>query len=259
MLLRNGIQKQCIGRLCLGILLFPLFVGTANAQNGYTWEQIKTKFEAANPTLKADANNVDELKAEEITAYLRPNPEFTLSADGTQIAPHEGIWRPTSGTYLVPNFSYLHERDHKRELRLQSAKEGTQIGGSQHEDLERNMLFSLRSGFVQTLEAKAVLELARADLEYYDKIIDISQARFKSGDLAQVDLDRIELLRVQYESEIESAIVNLRTQKIQLLQLLDSRTPVDHFDVVGPFDFSSNLKPLDDLHQAALDARPDLR
>jgi cobalt-zinc-cadmium efflux system outer membrane protein len=51
----------------------------------------------------------------------------------------------------------------------------------------------------------------------------------------------------------------LRTQKIQLLQLLDSRTPVDQFDVVGPFDFSSDLGPLDDLHQAALDARPDLR
>ena len=121
------------------------------------------------------------------------------------------------------------------------------------------MLFSLRSAFVQTLQAKAVLELAKADLEYYDKIIAISQARFKDGDLAQVDLDRIELLRVQYESEIETATVNLRTQKIQLIQLLDDRTPVDQFDVTGPFDFSSDLKPLTDFEQAAMDARPDLR
>jgi outer membrane protein, heavy metal efflux system len=232
---------------------------TAGAQQALTWDQVKAKFEAANPVLKADQSNVDELKAEEVTAYLRPNPQFTMTGDGTQIAPKNGVWQPVKGTYLVPNFSYLHERDHKRELRLQSAKEGTQIGGSQHEDLERNMLFSLRSGFVQTLEAKAVLELAKADLEYYDKIIEISQARFKSGDLAQVDLDRIELLRVQYESEIETATVNLRTQKIQLLQLLDDRTPVDQFDVAGPFDFSSDLKPLTDFEQAALDARPDLR
>jgi cobalt-zinc-cadmium efflux system outer membrane protein len=224
-----------------------------------TWDQVKAQFEAVNPVLKSDQLSVDELKAEEITAYLRPNPTFTLGADGTQIAPHEGIWRPTSGTQVQPNFSYLHEREHKRELRLQSAKEATQIGGSLHQDLERNMLFSLRSAFVQTLEAKAVLELARADLEYYDKIIEISQARFKDGSLAQVDLDRIELLRVQYESEIEAATVNLRTQKIQLLQLLNARTPVDQFDVVGPFDFSADLTPLDNLHQAALDARPDLR
>jgi cobalt-zinc-cadmium efflux system outer membrane protein len=232
---------------------------SAPQSSGLTWDQVKAKFEAANPVLQADQSGVDELKAEEITAYLRPNPQFTLSEDGTQIAPHEGYWRPTSGTQVQPNFSYLHEREHKRELRLQSAQEGTQIGGSLHEDLERNMIFSLRSAFVQTLEAKAVLELARADLDYYDKIIDISQARFKAGDLAQVDLDRIELLRVQYESEIEAATVNLRTQKIQLLQMLDDRTPVDQFDVNGPFDFSAELKPLDDFHQAALDARPDLR
>ena len=64
--------------------------------------RVKAKFEAVNPVLKSDQLGVDELKAEEITAYLRPNPVFTLSADGTQIAPHEGIWRPTSGTQVQP-------------------------------------------------------------------------------------------------------------------------------------------------------------
>jgi cobalt-zinc-cadmium efflux system outer membrane protein len=104
-----------------------------------------------------------------------------------------------------------------------------------------------------------VLDQAKADLDYYDKIIDISKARFAAGDLAQIDLDRIELLRVQYESEIQTAIVNLRTAKIALLQLLDDRTPVDQFDVSGPFDFASDLKQLTDFEQAALDARPDLK
>jgi cobalt-zinc-cadmium efflux system outer membrane protein len=226
---------------------------------GLTWEQVKAKFEAANPVLKSDQANVEEMKAEEITAYLRPNPQFTMTADGTAIAPHDGSYQPLKGTDLSPNFSYLHERDHKRELRLESAKEGTQIAASQHEDLDRTMLFTLRSSFVQTLEAKAVLDLAKADLEYYDKIIDISKARFNAGDLAQIDLDRIELLRVQYETEIQTAIVNLRTAKIALLQLLNDRTPVDQFDVIGPYDFASDLKPLTDFEQAALNARPDLQ
>ena len=77
--------------------------------------------------------------------------------------------------------------------------------------------------------------------------------------MAQIDLDRIELLRVQYESEFRHAIVNLRTAKIQLLQLLNDRTPVEQFDVTGPFDFSDDLKPLEDFRQIALDERPDLR
>jgi cobalt-zinc-cadmium efflux system outer membrane protein len=235
-----------------------------SAQTSLTWEQVKSRFEAANPTLKADAMGVDEMKAAEISAFLRPNPGVGLSSDGLQIAPHtlpgQGThWLPLTGDQLVPSINYLHEREHKRELRLQSAKEGTQIAGTQHEDLERNLLFDLRSQFIQTLEAKAILDLAKADLAYYDNIIKISRDRFRAGDLAQIDLDRIELLRVQYESEIQTAIVNLRTAKIQLLQLLDDRTPVEQFDVTGPFDFFSDLKPLEDFRQIALDARPDLR
>jgi outer membrane protein, heavy metal efflux system len=239
--------------------LLGLAPALISAQQGLTWEQVKAKFESANPTLKADALSVDEMKAAEITAFLRPNPQFTAATDGTQIAPHNGVWQPLSGTQVQGGFSYLHERDHKRELRQQSAKEGTQIAGSEHEDLERNLLFDLRSQFVQTLQAKAVLELAKADLAYYDNIIKISRDRFHSGDLAQIDLDRIELLRVQYESEIQAATVDLRTAKIQLLQLLNDRTPVEQFDVTGPFDFSDELKPLEDFRQIALDARPDLR
>jgi len=135
---------------------------SAAAQQALSWDQVKAKFEASNPTLQADESNVQEMKAEEITAYLRPNPQFTFSTDGTQLAPHNGIWQPLAGTQYQPNFSYLHERERKRELRLESAKEGTKIAGSQHEDLERNLVFNLRSAFIQTLQAKAVLELAQA-------------------------------------------------------------------------------------------------
>jgi len=247
---------RIMGNCILGIILL---VSTASAQQALTWDQVKAKFELVNPVLKADAANVEEMKAEEITAFLRPNPQFTLSLDGTQIAPKNGSWTPLKGTTEQPNFSYLHERERKRELRLESAKEGTEITQSQHVDLERNLVFGLRSAFVQTLQAKAVLALAKADLEYYDKIIDISRARFNAGDLAKIDLARIELQRVQYESEIETAIVNLRQQKIQLLLLLDDRTPVDQFDVDGNFELGPELQPLGDYHQIALDNRPDLR
>jgi cobalt-zinc-cadmium efflux system outer membrane protein len=258
--LSSRYAKCWIARFQIGGLGLALLAAQgAGGQQALTWDQLKAKFEASNPALKADADNVDEMKAEEITAFLRPNPQFTLLADGTQIAPHDGIWQPFRGTYEQPSFSYLHEREHKRELRQESAQEGTRITQSQHEDLERNMVFALRTAFVGTLQAKFVLDLAKADLEYYDKIIDISQNRFRTGDIAQIDLDRIELQRVQYESEIETATVNLRTAKIQLLQMLNDRTPVDQFDVTGPFDFSDFLQPLDTYRDAALAARPDLQ
>jgi cobalt-zinc-cadmium efflux system outer membrane protein len=40
---------------------------------------------------------------------------------------------------------------------------------------------------------------------------------------------------------------------------LNDRTPVDQFDVTGPFDFSERIAPLDEVRQTALDTRPDLR
>jgi cobalt-zinc-cadmium efflux system outer membrane protein len=254
-------MKRIISSLSIPAAASLFFMASAllPAQQSLTWEQVKTKFETANPSLRADALGVDEMKAAEITAYLRPNPQFTAATDGTQIARHNGVWQPLSGNDVVTNLSYLHERDRKRELRQESAKEGTQISASEHEDLKRNLLFDLRSQFVQTLEAKAVLDLAKADLAYYDKIIEIGRNRFKAGDIAQIDLDRIELLRVQYEVEIQTAIVNLRTAKIQLLQLLNDRTPVEQFDVTGAYDFADDLKPLEDFRQIALDERPDLR
>ncbi len=248
--------RPCWPGLILGLLGAS---STSCAQQALTWDQVKAQFESNNPALKADADNVDETRAEEITAYLRPNPQFGLLADGTQIAPHDGVWTPFKGTFEQPSLSYLHERDHKRELRLESARQGTRISESEHEDLKRTLEFTLRSAFVQTLEAEAVAKLAQDDLDYYDKIIDISRDRFKAGDIASIDFDRIELLRVQYEAELQNAIVNLRTAKIQLLQLLNDRTPVAQFDVTGTFDFSDALQPLDDFHQIALANRPDLQ
>ncbi len=225
----------------------------------WTWEQVKDRLELNNPTLLAGRLNISELQAEEITAHLRPNPQLTLLAD--QIDPFPG--GPAHGpfAYWLPSgtVSYLHERAHKRELRTETAKEATAIGVSQQQDLERNLLFNLRGAFVGTLQAKAVLQFAKDNLEYYDHVLQISRDRFQAGDIAQIDLDRLELQRVQYESDLQTADVNLRTAKIQLLTLLNDRTPVEQFDVAGVFDFSDQIDALVAYRQIALDTRPDLK
>jgi len=225
----------------------------------WTWQQVKDRFEQNNPTLLASKLNIDELKAQEITAHLRPNPDFTLSADGTQISPSNGRWTPLAGTFVSPGVSYLFERRNKRGLRFEAAKQGTAIGVAQETDSERNLLFNLRSAFVGVLQAKAVLHLAQDNLDAYDKLLKISRDRFQAGDIARIDLDRLELQRLQYESDLQTALVNLRTTKINLLALLDDRRPVDGFDLDGPFDFTEQLLALDDYRKDALDARPDLR
>ena len=117
----------------------------------------------------------------------------------------------------------------------------------------------MRSAFVGVLQAKAVLQLAHDNLDAYDKILKVSRDRFAAGDIARIDLDRLELQRLQFESDLQTARVNLRTTKINLLALLDDRRPVDSFDLDGRFDFSEDLASLDDYRKDALAARPDLR
>src|SRR5579885_131878 len=225
----------------------------------WTWDQVKSQFELNNTSLLAAKLNIDELKAQEITAHLRPNPDFTLSADGTQVAPSHGAWQPLAGTFVSPGVSYLFERRNKRNLRFESAKQGTAIGVAQQSDTERTLLFNLRTAFVGVLQAKAVLKLAQDNLDYYDKILKVSRDRFDAGDIAQIDFDRLSLQRLQYESDLQSALVNLRTTKINLLALLDDRRPIDSFDVDGTFDFTEDLLPNEEFRKDALNTRPDLR
>jgi len=54
-------------------------------------------------------------------------------------------------------------------------------------------------------------------------------------------------------------MVSLRTAKIQLLMLLNDRTPIEQFDVTGPFDFTERLGALEEFRKLALDTRPDLK
>ncbi len=251
-------MRESIRRLQVRILIGCCLCQLSFAQTSLTWQQVKDKFEAANPNLRAGLLSIQESKAQEVSAFLRPNPNFTAILD--QLAPFTGNpYRPLGAALPVIAFDYLHERQHKRELRRESARQGTGIAESQQLDLERTLLFDLRGAFVQALQAKALLANAKENLDYYEKQLSINRVRFESGDIARVDLDRLILQRVQYESDYQTAIVNARTAKITLLMLLNERTPVDMFDVTGPFGVQDRLVSLEELHAAALAARPDLR
>ena len=265
-------MRRRLRRSCGVLMILGCATGFAAAQaapqtaqtapqppQAWTWEQVKGRLELNNPTLLAGKLNISEFRADEITAHLRPNPTLGLLSD--QIDPFPGGPSHGAFAYLLPsaNVSYLYERAHKRELRTESAKKGTAIAVSQQDDLERGLLFNLRSAFVQTLEAKAVLEVSKANLDYYDHLLKISRDRYQAGDIAQIDLDRLELQRVQYESDVQTATVNLRTQKIQMLTLLNDRTPVEQFDIAGVFDSTDQLDDLEIYRRMALDTRPDMK
>lgn len=238
-------------RLCFSILFITRCFGQSVASNApLTWQEAEKIFRANNPTLLAGQQNIDEARADEITAYLRPNPGLTIVADDLGLFSYHPF-QPTANGIFATSVDYLHEREHKRELRLQSAKQATAIAISTQADLERNLLFNLRDAFVRVLLAKAVQQVATENLAYYDKEIVINRERLKAGGLALVDFQRTELQRVQFESDLATSEVNLRTAKIDLLQFLHARTPIEQFDVTEPFEYQEPTTTLDEVRTIA--------
>jgi len=234
--------------------------GGAAAQTPLTWTEVRARFVANNPTLQAGQMTIDESRADEVTAFLRPNPQATGIADVINIFKSPEGSGVFDNTLIAGSVGYLYERQHKRDLRRDSAVGATTIASSSQADLVRTLTSTLRAAFVQLLQAKAFLTLAQDELADYDQVLAVSRDRLAAGDIAQIDLDRLVLQRVQYESDIQTAQVNLRTAKIQLLGLLnDHTTPVDQFDVSGQYDFAPPAPSLDEVRQTALDTRPDLK
>ncbi|HEY7210978.1 MAG TPA: TolC family protein [Bryobacteraceae bacterium] len=252
-------ERPC-WRFCLGLLCTAaeLLAQTAAGAHALSWQDTEARFKANNPALIAGQMAIDESRADEITAYLRPNPDLALGWDQLTLF-HTDPFRPVWQSYAFGSLTYLHERQHKRELRLASAQDATAIATSTQGDLERNLLFNLRDAFVRVLEAKAVLAVAKANLNYYDNEIAINRDRFNAGAISHVDFQRVEIQRVQFESDLQTAQVNLRTAKIDLLALLRDRTPVEQFDVTEAYEFAEPASNLEDLRRIALATRPDLK
>src|SRR5258708_32832901 len=165
-------------------ILMPALRGQPVTLN---WEQVKSRFLSQNPSLQAGQVTIDESRAVEITAGLRPNPEFNFTTDGFQITPHEGVCRPLSGVLFTPGASVLIERQNKRPKRVDSARLATSGATSDQEDFKRTLTFTARTAFVGTLEAKALLDLAQANLQSYDNVIEVNRTRFQAGDISELD------------------------------------------------------------------------
>ncbi len=241
----------------LGVLVSALAV-PATAQTALRWEQVLERFQRNNPALLAGQTNVDETRANEITAGLRPNPQVSLTIDQWSFF-HTDPFRPFGNSQTIGSVTQLIERQHKRQLRVESASLATSMAGTDQADAQRLLVFTLRDAFVRLLQAKSVLELAEDNIKYYDQVIALNKRRFDAGDLARVDFDRISLQRAQFESDLENAKVSLRTARITLLSMMNEKTPVNSFDVAGLFDFGEKILLPEEMHQITLDARGDIR
>jgi len=216
---------------------------------------------AHNHSLKASRTLILQNQAQEITANLRPNP--TLGVD-TQFIP---FFSPQdfSGTNLDQTqqfdigLSYLFERGHKRQRRLQAARDQTAVTRAQITDAERTLAFNVGQQFVSVLLAESTLQFALEDLKGFQETVDISQVQFKAGYIGEGDFLKIKLQLLQFQTDVSSARLAKVQALVGLRQFLGYDAVPADFDVIGDLAYQPLQAKLEDLQMRALRERPDFR
>ncbi len=220
-----------------------------------TMQQAVTLALAKNPTLLAAYQNLLSVKAQEIQAGVRANPYFGLT--GTNITlPAEGASNPYAYSGQI---SRLFERGEKRRWRLDTARSTTVQTNAQYHSAEQQTILSVRQAFTNFIVAKAAKKLADDNLADYRHELDIARERYKAGDLAKLDYERLDLQLAQFETDRSTAVTNAQQASDQLQVLLGYDRPRTDFDIVGDVVPPPVALTMDDLEQRGLANRPDLK
>jgi outer membrane protein, heavy metal efflux system len=214
-----------------------------------------------NHNLLAARTTIEQSQDEEITANLRPDPVLLWDA---QFLP---FFQP--GQFSVDyidntaqfdlGVSYLFERGKKRQHRLQAARDVTAVTRSLVADSERSLTFQVATQFVGVQLAESALGLAEQDLKSFQNTVDISEARYKAGDISEDDLLKIKLQLLQFQTDYSQAELARVQALSDLRQLLGYESVPMDYDVTGDFDYVPLKANLEDLQAKALQLRPDLR
>ena len=213
-----------------------------------------------NHALLALRTTILQNQAQEISANLRPNPVLSWDAQFLPIfepSKFTSDWIENQAQFDL-GISYLVEIGKKRQHRLQAAKDATEQTRWQVSDSERQLTFSVAQQFVAALLAESTLDFAEQDLKSFQQTVDISEARRKAGDMSEVDLLKIKLQLLQFQTDVNQAKLAKVQAIAALRQLVGFESVPDSFDVAGDLDYQPVDGGLDEFKAMALRSRPDL-
>jgi cobalt-zinc-cadmium efflux system outer membrane protein len=235
--------------------------GSPPATTLLTREQAVALALQRNQSLRAQRLGVDQSRANETTAGLKPNPVFASSnADFPVFTPSQlTLSNLANNQTFTGALSYLLERGGKRDRRIQAARDATEMTARTVDDAERQVRVQVGQAFVGVLLARATLEFARQDLKDFSQVVDLNKQRMTSGDLAEGDFLKVSLQKLQFEQDVSAAEVALVQAKATLRQLVGYDTVTEDFDVVGQLARHATAVSLEALEREAIAARPDLQ
>jgi cobalt-zinc-cadmium efflux system outer membrane protein len=256
--------RRCAWLPYIGVALVVALLSEFSAGQATTQITIDQAIDLAmknSPTIKATRTQIDQNKAQETTANLRPNP--LLSWD-TQFLP---FFSP--GGFTSDNISqtsqfdvgigYLFERGRKRQNRLKAAQDQTSVTAATVADNERTLKFNVAQQFINALLAKSNLDFAMQDLNTFQQSVNINEERFKAGDISKNDFLKIKVQLLQNQTAVATAKLAKAQALITLRELIGYQSVPRDYDVAGDLEYQRLKSTQDELETMALNERPDLR
>ncbi len=213
-----------------------------------------------NQALRAQRLNIDQAKAGQITAALKPNPVYTMANEDFPVFSPKDMTFPNlrDNQEFLQSMSFLYERGGKRQNRIKVAEDTTAVTAATVTDAERQLRVQVAQAFIAVLLAKSNIELAGQNLKDFDQVLEINRARMQTGDISESDFLKISLQKLQFEQDLSAAQLALLQSKASLRQLLGYESVPEDFDVSGNLEQRPFIVQLEELQRLALAARPDL-
>jgi len=248
--------------LAAGILVSrPTFGQSPQGPVNITLDEAIQKAILHNHTLLAARTAIQQNVAQEVSANLRPNPQVNAFWGYLPLYhPEEGFLTYLhDSTEIDLGLSYLIERGHKRQSRLQAARDATAVTRSQVDDNERTLAFQVASLFINVQLAQSTLDVTQQNLKSFQNTVNISETRYQAGGISENDYLKVKLQLLQFQTDVQQAQL-ARVQALSDLrqQLGYESVPAD-YAVRGVFDYRPVLVTLPELEAAALQNRADLR
>jgi len=211
-----------------------------------------------NLNLLAERYNLSVADARIVTARLRPNPVVSAGLDYIDFL--GGFTKENQGGPTEWNFrtDFVLERGGKRERRIEVAETAHEVAKLQLLNTTRTLVLDIQNAFIDVLQAKDNLALARENLQAFEGIVNVNETRVRAGDLAKVELVRTQVAALQFQSAVRQGESRLRIA-INKLQNLMGRAPGSAtFDVEGELRRDTAPVRLEAIQMQAREMRPDL-
>src|SRR5262245_25028798 len=236
------------------------FIASAQVSETLTLENAIDEAVTNNLNLIAERYNLSVAEAKIITARLRPNPIFTAEGDHLDLlGTHDNNINKAGPPEYSLRTDFVLERGGKRDSRIAVAENNREVVRAQLQNTIRQLTLDVQDAFVDVLQARDNLNLARENLDAFTQIVGVNETRVREGDLAEVELLRTQVAQLQFENSVRQAQLRLATAQSKLRLLIGRKSTDPAFHAVGELRKDTFPVTRESLKEQAMQLRPDLQ